>query len=136
MESRQSVDVPPNTGQLYAVTNAVGMSPNILKVDLLAAARRTVEGDAVDGKEYIYVLSQWSLSTLKAEELPTDVKMCLNEVFVKGTGPNTEFAESAISDSKDRSETSGLGQLEANLSSARAMEFETLLLKYTRRQNH
>lgn len=79
-----------------------------------------------------YVISCWSIETLRAAGVPRDLTKCLKDIYdnAEKSSPPIELS---IKNSLDDSPNSWLIKLKENLGEIRVNEFSEIILKYTRR---
>lgn len=84
-------------------------------------------------KDAKYIISKWSLKTLRAAGVGRDIIIYLTEeILQKSTSP--EDLELTITDMTALPDDSWLAKLRNDLGSTRVEEFEKTILKYTRRE--
>lgn len=79
-----------------------------------------------------FVLSEWSLKTLKAAGLPADIGDCLSELLERAKEFSASTVELTAYD-RERKPDTWIAELESILGRPRVAEYEEMLFKYTAR---
>lgn len=96
---------------------------------------RIRDKQAAENKRVSYVVSRWSLETLRAVAAPADLINCLEQILEKAAAATPPRKQLSVNSFKEDASGTWLGDLKQKLGAGRVADLQDLLAKYTYREN-